>query len=195
MSEPQFDIDREIITNSFREWQQEQQKLDAQLAESVAALDAYQANLDSWQQELVRERDELQQLRVAIEKYEREPVPSANGDGNEQLALLKQELAEAREQIASLTADLALARAHELELGEALAEEQHSKDTHALHHEAFDEAVELAAAGSHRGDAAPSGHGRAETRRGASPVLGSVMEQFGKLREQRSLSRSNTKPR
>jgi chromosome segregation ATPase len=195
MSEPLIEVDRAIIASSFREWQEEQQKLDAELAESVAALDAYQANLDNWQQELARERDELLQLRSATESQALAPATPTGDDEHEQLELIRKELDEARAQISVLTADLALARAHELELGEALSEEQHSKDTHALHHEAFDEAVELAAAGSYRGDTAPSGTGRSESRRGGSPVLGSVMEQFGKLREQRSISRSNTKPR
>jgi hypothetical protein len=195
MSEPQLDVDRAIITSSFREWQAEQLQLDAQLAESVAALDAYQANLDNWQQELARERDDLLQLRITIENQARAPAMPAGDDEHEQLELIRKELDEARAQISALIADLALARAHELELGEALAEEQHSNDTHALHHEAFDEAVELAAAGSYRGDTTRSGTGRNENRRETSPVLGSVMEQFGKLREQRSHSRSNTKPR
>ncbi len=42
------------------------------------------------------------------------------------------------------------------------------------------------------GEAGKHGPAKVEPRRGASPVLGSVMEQFGKLREQRSLNRSNS---
>ncbi|MGD9636178.1 MAG: hypothetical protein AB7U97_23050 [Pirellulales bacterium] len=199
MSSLPFVVDREIIASSFREWHDEQQRLDAQLAESVAALDAYQATLDTWQQELAYERGELRQLREEIENARQEAAAAATSDSESgQIDQLEQELAQAHEQIAALTADLALARAHELELGEALSAEQHLHDTHALHREgaeAFDEAIELAAAGSYRGDASPTGNNRSESRRGASPVLGSVMEQFGKLREQRSHSRSNTKPR
>jgi septal ring factor EnvC (AmiA/AmiB activator) len=197
MSQAPVVIDRESITNSFRAWHDEQQQLDAQLAESVAALDAFQTNLERWQQELVQERDELKSLREQIESCQDQPATAAVS-GNEEAALeqLRQELEQARGQISALTADLALARAHELELGEALSAEQHAHDTHAFHQdEAFDEAVELVAAGSYRGDTAPTGKKRSEPRGGASPVLGSVMEQFGKLREQRSQSRSNTKPR
>jgi septal ring factor EnvC (AmiA/AmiB activator) len=196
MTSPLVVVDRESITNSFRIWHEEQQQLDSQLAESVAALDAFQATLETWQLELVQERDELRQLRETLEceKTHTEIVPAVGESG--ELAQLRQELQQAREQISALTADLALARAHELELGEALVAEQHAHDTHVYHQdEAFDEAVELVAAGSYRGDTTPTGNKRSEPRRGSSPVLGSVMEQFGKLREQRSLSRSNTKPR
>lgn len=197
MSSTPVVIDRESITNSFRAWHEEQQQLDARLAESVAALDAFQGNLDRWQAELVQEREELRQLREQLES-DRAPAPavSASIDEEAELEHLRLELQQAREQITALTADLALARAHELELGEALSAEQHSHDTHAFHQDdAFDEAVELVAAGSYRGDTAPTGKKRSAPRSGASPVLGSVMEQFGKLREQRSQSRSNTKPR
>lgn len=197
MSSLPFVIDRESITNSFRVWHEEQQHLDAQLAESVAALDAFQVNLERWQQELAQERDELKALRGQIESEKvQEPLAPGSGSEEAELEALRTELEQARMQISSLTADLALARAHELELGEALSAEQHSHDTHTFHQdEAFDEAVELVAAGSYRGDTAPTGKKRSESRGGANPVLGSVMEQFGKLREQRSQSRSNTKPR
>jgi septal ring factor EnvC (AmiA/AmiB activator) len=190
-------IDRESITNSFRAWHEEQQQLDAQLAESVAALDAFQANLDRWQAELVQEREELRQIRSQLESERAQLLNgSAHDDEETSLETLRLELQQAQQQITTLTADLALARAHELELGEALSAEQHAHDTHAFHQdEAFDEAVELVAAGSYRSDTAPTGKKRSEPRGGANPVLGSVMEQFGKLREQRSQSRSNTKPR
>ena len=52
MSIPQVVVDRELVEHSFREWQEEQAQLDAQLAESVEALDAYQSHLDNWQQDL-----------------------------------------------------------------------------------------------------------------------------------------------
>jgi len=197
MSLPPVHIDRESIANSFRAWHEEQRQLDAQLAESFAALDAFQTSLERWQQELVQERDAMKALRGQLEgKCGETSVTASSGGEVAELELLRQELQQAREQISALTADLALARAHELELGEALSAEQHSHDTHAFHQdEAFDEAVELVAAGSYRGDTAPTGKKRSEQRGGTSPVLGSVMEQFGKLREQRSQSRSNTKPR
>ena len=147
MSLPPLVVDRECVADSFREWHAEQQLLDAQLAESVAALDAFQSNLDNWQQELARERDELREARDALELERATLVANidldaeaGSGKGTEPVgnhiqhdAQFDLELEELREQICALTADLALARAHELELSEALAEQQHQGDTHALH--------------------------------------------------------------
>jgi peptidoglycan hydrolase CwlO-like protein len=164
MSPTLVTVDREIVEISFREWQEEQSLLDAQLVESLAALESYQAHLDSWQQDLVREREELRQLR---ESQSREP--GTGGDELQQLAQLDQELRESREKIASLTAALAAAQ---------------SAGAASHHQAAFERAVEQAASAE---------HGAGKVSRGGSPVLGSVMEQFGKLREQRSLNRANNK--
>jgi len=174
MSPTLVTVDREIVEHSFREWQEEQSLLDAQLAESLAALESYQSHLDKWQQDLVRERGELRQLREALESGGAE-----SGTEQAQIVELSQELCAAREEIAALTAALA-----EAQLGDGAAN---------YHQAAFDKAVEQAASAEH----CSGRHGapRAEPRRGASPVLGSVMEQFGKLREQRSLNRSNNKTR
>jgi septal ring factor EnvC (AmiA/AmiB activator) len=64
---------------------------------------------------------------------------------------------------------------------------------------AREEAFTASAAGqqsdSSRGGEPTRATTKGESRRIASPVLGSVIEQFGKLREQRSLNRSNGKPR
>lgn len=166
MSPTLVTVDREIVEISFREWQAEQSLLDAQLAESLAALESYQAHLDSWQQDLVREREELRRLRESLSRER-----ATGGEGQQQIDELNQELRESREKIASLTAALAAA---------------HSAGAANHHQAAFERAVEQAASAEH-------GAGRVEPRRGGSPVLGSVMEQFGKLREQRSLNRANSK--
>jgi len=217
MSSSLVAVDREVVEHSFREWQEEQSLLDAQLAESVEALDAYQAHLDNWQKELARERDELREIREAIERDQ-----ATSGLTSEQIEVLNGELNESREKISSLTtalltrteelreldrqresgsSELAAARARQLELEAALSAQrqasqvQHQEESQPAHeHEAFDRALELAAATNH-GEAVKNGSARVEPRRGASPVLGSVIEQFGKLREQRSMNRSNNKPR
>jgi chromosome segregation ATPase len=218
MSTPFVAVDREIVEHSFREWQQEQSLLDAQLAESVAALDAYQANLDNWQQELVRERDELRHLREAFARDQ-----SAAGTSNEQLDQLTKDLDASRERIASLTSALltrteelrgldrqreeanseaALARVREQELTAQLAAQQHSFEAERQQwekqsnhqHDLVGRAVEHAAT-NHHGESVRNSPIKPEPRRAASPVLGSVMEQFGKLREQRSLNRPTPKPR
>ena len=211
-------VDREIVEHSFREWQQEQSLLDAQLAESVAALDAYQSNLDSWQQDLVRERDELRHLREAFARDQ-----SGAGASDEQLNQLTKDLDVSREKIASLTsallarteelreldrqreeanAESALARARDLELTAQLAAQQQSieaerqqwenRTTH--EHDIVSRAVEQAAT-NHHGESVRNSPVKPEPRRAASPVLGSVMEQFGKLREQRSMNRPSPKTR
>jgi septal ring factor EnvC (AmiA/AmiB activator) len=218
MSIPQVAVDRELIEDSFREWQEEQSQFDAQLAESVEALAAYQSHLDNWQQELAHERDELRQLREALEQDR-----AAGGGGEQQIELLDKELGELREKVSSLTTAL-LARTEELreqdrrresvaaelekshlrekELAAALAAQQHASGTrrkpgedHNDHqHDDADKSADQAPADP-QGDSAQSGTARVEPRRSASPVLGSVMEQFGKLREQRSMNRSNNKTR
>jgi len=205
---PPVAVEREIVEHSFREWQQEQTLLDAQLAESVAALDAYQLHLDNWQQELARERDELREMREALERDR-----AAGGAGNELFEQLQRELNEARDKVSALTTalltrteelreldrqresagtELALARDREKELTERLATKG-APDRNSQP-DAFDTAIEQTAA-ANQGDAAKNGAAKVEPRRSASPVLGSVMEQFGKLREQRSMNRSNNKPR
>jgi len=216
-STPVVAVDRDIVEHSFRAWQEEQTLLDAQLAESVTALDAYQSHLDAWQQDLVRERDELRQLRDTAECDQ-----TGAGVGREQIEHLNKELEDSRAKVSSLTAallsrteelrdldrqresanaELALARAREQELVAALAARQppddvprHPAENHSNHQpEAIDQAVEQATSAEH-GESATSLRAKPEPRRSASPVLGSVMEQFGKLRMQRSM-KSNNKPR
>jgi septal ring factor EnvC (AmiA/AmiB activator) len=218
MSSPIVAVDREIVEHSFREWQQEQLLLDAQLAESVAALDAYQSNLDNWQQELVREREELRHLREAFARDQ-----SGVGASDEQLDQLNKDLDVSRERIASLTsallartdelrglehqrvsanAELTLARVREQELTAQLAAQQHSIESERQQwekqitheHDLIGRAVEHAAT-NHHGESVRNSPVKPEPRRAASPVLGSVMEQFGKLREQRSMSRPSPKTR
>lgn len=167
-------VDREQVARSFREWQAEQASLDAQLAESLSALEAYQAHLDRWQQDLGREREELRQLREAIERDQ------ATENRREQVDRLNRELDDAREKISSLTTSL-----------EALQRErpagQEPDQSQELEPPASSDTTPVGAAA--KDDA------QVELPRRASPVLGSVWEQFGKLREQRSLNRSNNKSR
>src|SRR5450631_2843458 len=108
MSTATITFDRELVHSSFRDWQAEQEVLDAQLAESVAALEAYQAHLDGWQRELAGERDELRRLR---EELDREKV--ADGRRHEKQEVVEKELYDARTKITSLTTAL-LDRTEEL---------------------------------------------------------------------------------
>jgi chromosome segregation ATPase len=221
MSSTLFVVDREVVQDSFRQWQTEQSLLDAQLAESVAALDAYQSHLDGWQEELAREREELREMRAALE---RERV--AAGSHHDQWEQYNQELIDAREKVTSLTSallarteelreldrergdtqtELALVRARERELTAALTTQQQTSEAQKRQWESelAQLRLELGRASEHSAvsdhyHAEPSriGHAKPEPRATASPVLGSVMEQFGKLRQQRSMNRPNQpKPR
>jgi hypothetical protein len=204
-------VDRELVQRSFRDWHAEQETLDAQLIDSVAALEAYQSHLDGWQCELARERDELQRLRdeLGCEKV-------VDGADHEKLGRLEQDLYEARAKITSLTTslldrteelrqldrqradvntELALAKARERDLSTALDTAQKSFDVQReqwetaiaqMRHQ-LEESLELA------GAEAPAEPVISEVPLGpiaaANPVLGSLMQQFDKLRQQRSVGR------
>jgi chromosome segregation ATPase len=218
MSSTIIAVERADFERSFREWQAEHSQLEVQLADSLAALEAYQSNLDNWQADLARERDELRELRAAIE---RECTASGNPSGQNEG--LRQELADARQKISSLTtallarteelrdldhqrnealAELSRAGAREQELSASLAAQQQSTEAERLEweqrieqlREDAQQAAELAARGT---SFPPARNGEIPTasRPSSNAVLGSVMEQFGKLRQQRSMNRLNPKPR
>lgn len=201
-------VDRDAVLDSFRQWQTDQASLDAQVAESVAALEAYQSHLDAWQQELAREREELRRQR---EELARSPAPA--GANQEQFGQVNRELIELRQKTASLTsallarteelreldrqrsdlnAELTTARLRAKELTTALtAQQQASAATRR-------ESVERTNSGTQAPAKPPGGEAPKSSKAAStdSPVLGSVIEQFGKLRLQRSLGRSNPqKPR
>jgi chromosome segregation ATPase len=218
MSSTLIAVDCADVERSFREWQAEQSQLEAELADSFAALEAYQSNLDNWQAELAQERAELHELRTAIESGQ-----TTGGEVSEQHEALCQELADTRQKISSLTTAL-LARTEELrdldhqrneavaELSRAGAREQELSDSLAAHQQSTEaerqqweqkieqlrvEAERAAQVAATGGSFAPdrSGQAASEARASTNAVLGSVMEQFGKLRKQRSMNRLNPKPR
>jgi hypothetical protein len=227
-------IDHQIVHDSFCQWHAEQDVLDAQLADSVAALEAYQSHLDAWQQDLAAEREELRQLRAAMDRDQ-----ALAGSHGEHLDELGRELSEARPRITALTTAL-LTRTEELreldrlrvqadhQLAQAKAREKElvaaldaKRNGHAAGRQPPDQQPVQPREQVNRGEKSPAaaGHqagclvgaatdgnptngqatnGRPQTepKNSANPVLGSVMEQFGKLRQQRSLGRQNNpKPR
>jgi chromosome segregation ATPase len=208
-------VDRELVQRSFRDWQAEQAVLDSQLADSMAALEAYQSHLDGWHRELARERDDLQRMREALD---RDKV--VDGNRHEKLERFEQELYDARTKITSLTTalldrteelrqldrgraevntELAVAKTREKDLTTSLETLQMSFDVQRGQWEAvitqmrqqLEQSLEFAAA------EAPAELGASEVPLGpiaANPVLGSLMEQFDKLRQQRSFGR-HSQPR
>ena len=229
-------IDDQPVRESFCQWHAEQQVLDAQLAESVAALEAYQSHLDAWQRELAVEREELSRLRAELDRDQ-----ALSGSHDEQAATFRRELSDARQKITSLTTalltrteelreldrlrvqtdrQLSEAKSREKELLAALAVERNRVPTNdkppsqppspprerTQSGEPSPVARQAPANGLATNGRAPNGqaaNGQAvggrpstEPNKSANPVLGSVMEQFGKLRQQRSLDRQNyPKPR
>jgi chromosome segregation ATPase len=97
MSDPLL-LNCDAVLGPFRQWQAEQEPIDAQLSESLSALAAYQSHLDEWQQQLACERDEL---RLSRELWECE-----RGDAEQskiQITELAAELSAARDEISTLT--------------------------------------------------------------------------------------------
>jgi chromosome segregation ATPase len=95
----------ESVRETFRVWHAEQESLDAQLAESLAALTAYQSHLDSWQQQLARERAELQ-ARCEELTRERADFETTKAAAEHTSAEAGEELRAAREKIAVLSSSL-----------------------------------------------------------------------------------------
>ena len=94
-------INCDAVRGAFRQWQAEQEPLEAQLSESLAALAAYQSHLDAWQQQLARERDEL---RTSRDQWEQERGEA--GQDQTQINDMEAELTAARSQISVLTDSL-----------------------------------------------------------------------------------------
>ena len=101
-------LDREALHTTFETWAAEEESLDDQLGESLAALAAYQSHLDTWQKQLADERTELIYLR---EQFEREQAAAAESQTHTQDA--GAEFVAARQKVADLTVSL-LARTEEL---------------------------------------------------------------------------------
>jgi chromosome segregation ATPase len=113
-----------------------------------------------------------------------------------------EELRDLDQQRNEATAELAVAQAREKELTALLSAQQTDNEAQRQQWELeaararaeAEKLAELVAAGNHP-ETGRNCQAATETRPSASAVLGSVMEQFGKLRQQRSLNRLNPKPR
>ena len=158
-------FDTQALRNTFCNWQKDKESLDAQLAESLAALEAYQSHLDGWQQQLARQRDELRSAKEQLD-HDRAELNRALAEhkGTNADNTSAAELEHSRKQIVELTEQLR-ARIEEL---------QQLKQSRP-------EVVEKPAP-----EPTPETPSQPRT---ASPVLGSIVEQFGKLRQQRAVDR------
>jgi chromosome segregation ATPase len=212
-------LDREAIRDKFREWDEVQQPLDVELSESLAALAAFQSHLEGWQQELAREREELRAERARLghdqsssessQKLLNELTAELEGS-REKSGQLSAMLLSRTEELrvldgrrAELATELELAQIREKELKTALDEtrknleqerSEAAAETQRLR-ELLESKVESenVSNAEDRATAAPverqPSERPSESRPAENPVLASVMEQFGKLRQQRASER------
>ena len=225
-------INGDAIRQTFQAWNAERDSLDSELSESLAALEAYQNHLDTWHQQLAREREELQNARG---QFERDQL-SADKNQSEASAATISELHAAREKISALTTlllnrteelrtldnrraeaqtELELARARERDLTAALDDQKRSVEqeranwAEELKHlrevierqleapvsEAPLAAAEIPVASPPQTTPAPASppsktaSSGDQPRSRENPLLGSIVEQFGKLRQQRAVER------
>lgn len=206
-------MDHDVIHDSFAVWHERESSFDEQLADSLAALDAYQSHLDAWQRELAAqrqalddEREQLDQDRGAAKDHaaELQKVSTELSEARAQIGSLSKALLDRTEELrqldakrAELTTELELARAREQ--GQAAKSDQQRPDSlppqwaEELKHlrELFErqmEPADIEAAWHEQLDDPP-----AELDATENPVLGSIVEQFGKLRQQRAQGQRNRK--
>jgi chromosome segregation ATPase len=202
--------DCNLIRAAFQQWRAGQESFDAQLTESLSALAAYQSHLDSWQQQLARERDELRRSREELER-DRAVVGEIQAAHQPTLGEGADELSAARERISALSSSL-LARTEELRVMDERRSEltrELEKQKQTFDQERAQSAQELkslrqqlqdglaaaqVADASGKAPASPSQSARSADDNvpheiNENPVLGSIVEQFGKLRQQRAMDR------
>jgi chromosome segregation ATPase len=217
-------LDRESLCESVRHWRSEQEALDAQWQESLAALVAYQSHLDDWQQELARGRAALAEARQQFEQESADAAQHRIGDAagaatqldelRQQLTSLSQqvdvrsdELRAAEQQRAELATELELVKTHaddltrEIEEQKRVLEQERALWADELRHmrELLERRAESSPSGREAGAATtapevpqppqPARASETAKRSSHSPVLGSIVEQFGKLRQQRAVER------
>ncbi len=189
-------FDRDAVQDCLRQWSEEQESLESQWGESLAALEAYQAHLDHWQQELAQERDALQQAHEELQQNSK-----SKDRLEERLNKVTADLDTARQQIIKLTTDL-LARTEELrnlenrqatkamELNRADANEiEHEEkpdEPQASENEASESPDSVEVQPSNRRPNRPNDQAPLPD----NPVLDSVLAQFDKLRQQQAAGRN-----
>jgi chromosome segregation ATPase len=209
-------LEPDSVHETFRQWHAERESLDAQLAESLSALSAYQSHLDTWQQELAQKREELRKAReqfdsdrAAVEKSKAhlEELTTEVTELRDKIASLNVSLTDRTEELNAqsrrrdeLVAELEASRAREKELQAALDERQRAYE---LEREKWEEELRQIRDEASRRALADESTGRSESPQdppttgkrasavmpGDSPVLESIVQQFGKLRQQRASDR------
>ncbi|TWT38095.1 Chromosome partition protein Smc [Posidoniimonas corsicana] len=156
------------------EWSDQRQRYEADLQESFDALDAFQRQLDAWQRRLADEQEQLDEQRARLKE-----LADANGQADQSADQLKSEnarLSEEAEQARQGQQDL------QRQLEEARAELAREKQHWSGELERVAKLLEQQSAAPADAPAA-AGPGPAVS---GDPVLGSVVAQFSKLRQQRA---------
>lgn len=205
-------VDCDSIRATFNEWRTEQELFDAQLSESLSALAAYQSHLDAWQKQLAGERDELRRAREQFEHQRAAAEGSQSGahgsaEGNDDLSAAQErisalsasllarteELRVMDERRSELVAELDSQRALQKELRAALDEQKQTLEQERAHRAEELRSLERLKQGADGGPAEKHSEQRAahdgQPKVNENPVLGSIVEQFGKLRQQRAMDR------
>jgi len=217
-------IDCQVVRGTFQQWRAEQEPLATELSESLAALAAYQSHLDAWQQQLARQREELGAARerfanerAEAEKLRAHSAAETNAELNaarEKIASLTGALLARTDELrvldgrrAEVVTELELARAREKELSAKLEELKQSREQERAQRsdelqrmrELVERRIETSDAERPAAPAENPPVRRPTVEHGGqasnSPVLGSIVEQFGKLRQQRALDRPVHKAR
>lgn len=200
-------IDRQPLADSFDQWRVDQREFDEEVRESLAALEAFQSHLDQWQRQLAAEREELNGKQEQIVK-ERAELESDRGNMTcdlDQLQKYRDQLDEARDKIDKLRSDLLtksdelrtidqqraemstqleVLRAREQSLHESLERErQHHESQQAQWNTEIKHMHELL---ERQAIVTKEGRPRDASK---DPVIGSIVAQFDKLRQQQAEGR------
>jgi hypothetical protein len=163
-STPVFDT--EPIRYAFRQWEADQQPLEAELRDSLAALSAFQSHLDEWQRQLGLEREEL---RAARNRFEHE---------QELRKALEQTKQELEQECSQWTTEFRELR--------QLLEQRRADDSPVP---AMAPAAAVMAVHPTAATDAPCAASDETPDSVDAPLFGSILQQFGKLRQQRASGR------
>lgn len=220
MATPALQPRLEPLRESVRHWADEQaaieSQLEAELEESFAALEAFQRSLEEWQQSLVAQREQLQADQTAL-AAERETLTGHDSQLASELSELKtlvdllelekEDLAEQLKENNSGSNELMQqkeeARRREIALQAELESER--ADWLVQQHEMNEELNRLRERSANQSPAITdidepatselvASHAATKVATKVDPVLGSVLEQFGKLRQQQA-KRKDRHPR
>lgn len=191
MSNESIALEFEQVRETVSNWSREQDVLETELTESLAALGAYQTDLETWQQELVAGREsqaihdqaaqsklearieELTQLVAAGKKR----ITSLESD----LLACNEELREAEEKRTEVITQLDAARSREKVLSGGSQQDKQAVKKQA-------QAVQKARSGSYERQNLNSRSEDSDSNV-SDPVLSSVVAQFDKIRRQLAFGR------